>query len=157
MHAMQNKKLSYAILLLIFFYIILIGVKLLAFDKGIFLFELTIFLLTVVTSISKRYLYPATAAILVLGISDSFAAIAGRIDQIIRKKEFKKSITGACVFALLTIIILYNIKGLVSDKISIMYIILFSIFLSIGELAFFKDYDNICIPVFVFVFLCMYI
>lgn len=123
-------------------------------DYGLVCFAVSLTLLTYAVEYLPICISAATAAIYVLGFSDSLAALIGRAYQKKYCLEYKKSVLGTITFAFTTTIVISFVNILMLNKeIHILIIIIFSVFLAYVEAKILPSLDNITIPLCTFVFI----
>lgn len=120
-------------------------------ERGIVYFSISLTCLTLLSMISNTYVFPATAAVMVLGYADPIAALVGRGRQIKQNLRYEKSLLGSSVFGCVAFVILLIVCRLYCIHISILGMIIISVFAAFSEAKIFSRYDNIVIPTVVFV------
>lgn len=149
----NNDKLWAAITVFLLIYVLLNAFYLKALDIGVLCFLVVISFMTWITTQFTYFVIPATSAMLILGFSDSLAALIGRGYQKHYHKEYKKSIIGTITFTFISIVILESICYKYNLKILFVNNLIFSIILALFEKMLFGKYDNIFIAFFVFIYM----
>lgn len=111
--------------------------------KGLWQFCFSLTILTMITEYITGYVASATSAVMVMGLSDSLAAIIGRRYQ--EKHNMKKtwSFVGSAVFFLVTLVILTLVFQEFSKMI---WWIIIAVVVAFIEAKILPEYDNITVP-----------
>lgn len=127
----------------------------LGYDKGIVYFAISLTGLTALSAIHFEFIFPSTAATLVLGYADSIAAILGRNRQIRKNLEYRKSAYGSFIFVIVSFAVLVVVCRFYYMRVSIIVLLFISIISAFSEAKIFPQFDNIVVPVVVFGALCI--
>lgn len=117
------------------------------FKIGMGLFCLSLALMTVFSYYFRTFVPYATASVLILGYSDSLAAIVGYTYQLKKNINGNRTFIGSCVFFIVSLIILII---LFINKINILLLILIALISAFAEAFVFPEYDNFFVPLIVF-------
>lgn len=115
-------------------------------------FCISLSMLTLITTYIEETIIPATASMLVMGYADSSAAIIGRKYQIYKRKEYECSFIGTITFIIVAITVLENYFCYI-NKFNIFIAMVISIISGIVEAKILPQYDNITIPIVVYILL----
>lgn len=118
--------------------------------KGIMYFNISLAVLTFLTTKYEKPIFPSTAAILVLGYADPLAALMGRYYQNLTNKVHRKSILGSVVFTIVTSVILIALHLPQIEFANVVIYIGEAMATALCEMYLFPEYDNIVIPGIVF-------
>mgnify|MGYP005776381107 CR=1 FL=1 len=120
-------------------------------EKGIVYFPLSLTGLTLLSMMSDTYVFPATAAVMVLGYADPIAALVGRKRQLKQNLRYEKSLLGSMAFEGVAFIILLIVCRVYCIHISIFSMVIISVLTAFAEAKIFSRFDNIVVPTVVFV------
>lgn len=138
----------------IFAIILYVNAKNKNIKSGMEHFCISLSAMTLLTELSQESIWPATAAILVLGYADAAAALIGTAYQ--KKKGTNNSYTiwGSCAFFVISFIVLVICFY---SSINLLYILLISGILTIIESKILPKYDNITVPTAAFLMIMIFI
>ena len=120
-------------------------------EEGIVHFSISLTVFTLLSMTSDTYVFPSTAAVMVLGYADPIAALVGRGRQIKQNLRYEKSFVGSMVFGCIAFIVLLIVCRLYDVHISIFSMIIISVLTAFSEAKIFSRFDNIVIPTVIFV------